>query len=302
MKTLILCLGLTFALNKVNVHPWGGLVVDSLGNIYFTFVAPLSDPEHHYAAIWKLSDQGEITPQLVSGSSPSDLILEKSADGLIYAAERSGSSEPRKTNLWLIRNQNNDMVIAPTYDRDKFFIQAYAVAEDQTVYFAINDELFRRNVNGQVQIVPLKGITRISDLAWGPQGTLYILDQDKIKIMYPDGTISTMATGLKKSDPEDLPFQGANILFDMAVDQDGSVYLAYYGNRRVLKVSPTGNVSDLIHSGEWAPHGIDVIGDSVFILESKNIPPPWYRFWDTPKIVPRVRKVDGAGNVTVLYQ
>ena len=104
-------------------------------------------------------------------------------------------------------------------------------------------------------------------------------------------------------DPEDVPFSGANIIFDIAVDADENVFLAYFGNRRVLKVDPDGNVSDLLRSeANWAPHGIDVFDGAVYVLESTIGPPSKWQFWRDSPIAPRIRRLNADGQIEILYQ
>jgi hypothetical protein len=121
--------------------------------------------------------------------------------------------------------------------------------------------------------------------------------------MSQEGAINTLTKGLKKEDPENLPFQGANILFDLAVDAAENVYVAYYGNRQVLKVSSEGEVSVFLESeGPWSPHGIDVLKGEVFVLESTFGTSKWWEFWEEDVIIPRVRKVDAEGNIFTIFE
>lgn len=73
LKGMLLAVFLVCFARGVPAHPWGGLVIDATGDIYFTFICPFTSDDH-YACVWKLSD-GKITPSLESASSPSDIIL-----------------------------------------------------------------------------------------------------------------------------------------------------------------------------------------------------------------------------------
>ncbi len=286
-----------------SAHPWGGLVIDQQGNIYFTFICPFVD-DGHYACVWQIDNQQNLKQVLESSHSPSDIILARSPGRMIYGAERTNAGGGFQARLWKVDGSGNELIINPTTDEEFFFIQAYAVSENGTVFFARENRLFLRDETGRVSEIELaSGIDRIDDLAWGLNNKLYILDRESVKVMEEDGAVSVLASGLKEEDPENIPFSGANILFDFTVDETGNVYLAYYGNRKVLKVSPEGEVSVFLESeGPWSPHGVDVYDGEVYVLESTFGTAKWWEFWEEDVIIPRVRKVDMDGNVTTVFE
>ena len=288
---------------SLSAHPWGGLVIDHQGNVYFTFICPFVDDDH-YACVWKINDQNELSEVLESAHSPSDIILSRSPNRMIYGAERNNSGGRFQARLWKIDSPDKELIIEPTTNENLFFIQAYTVADDGTVFFARDNQLFKRDEHGQIIEVNLSSeINRIDDLAWGLNDKLYILDRESIKVMEENGTVSVLATGLKEDNPENIPFSGANILFDFTVDENGTVYLAYYGNRRVLKVTAAGEVSVFLESeGPWSPHGVDVINGEVYVLESTFGTSEWWEFWEEDVIIPRVRKVDAEGKVSTIFE
>lgn len=294
---------LLLSFGSLSAHPWGGLVMDQQGNIYFTFVCPMVDADH-YACVWKIDNQQELSEVLESSHSPSDIILSRSSDRMIYAAERNNAGGGLQARLWSLNTSGTELIIKPTTDESRFFIQAYAVDENGRVFFARKNQLFKRDQDGNVTEVKLNmAFDRIDDLAWGGKGQLYILDRGSIKILDKDGTVTQLADGLKEENPENIPFSGANILFDIAVDKNGMVYVAYYGNRRVLQIDPSGEVSVFLHSeGPWSPHGIDVLNGEVYILESTVGATRWWEFWEEDIIIPRVRKVEADGKVTVIFE
>lgn len=298
---LLLLIGVA-GLSTANAHPWGGLVIDADGHVYFTFICPLVDDDH-YACVWQLGDGTEPTAVLESQRSPSDIVLARSPGRTIYGAERTGSGH-HQSRLWQRASSDWETVVAPTTDPAQFHIQAYAVADDGTLFFARDAQLFKRDTAGTVTPVPLNApFERIDALAWGPDDALYLLNQGTLHIVASDGTVRTLATGLKEEDPEHLPFSGANILFDLAVDDAGNAYLAYYGNRRVLKVSATGEVSTFLQAATpWSPHGVDVYNGRVYVLESTVGGGTWWKIWERPVIAPRVRAVHPDGRVTTVFE
>lgn len=285
----------------IQAHPWGGLVIDNKGNIYFTFICPIVD-DNHYACIWRLNSINELEEILKSASSPSDFVLARNADRIIFAAERSGNSPGYRNTLWQIGYPTPERLIPTTRDQSIFHIQAYAI-NNKTLYFAEENEIFIRDSLGTVTKLQLEvELPRIDLLEFSPIGELYILAQGTIHILDSDSQPRELVSGLKQSRPENLPFSGANIFFDIAIDENENVYLAYFGNREVIKISPDGRPSSfLVSEGRWSPHGIDIFNGEVYILESTIGRTNPLKFWESNEIVPRIRKVNKQGQVSDLF-
>ncbi len=83
-------------------------------------------------------------------------------------------------------------------------------------------------------------------------------------------------------------------LFGIAVDAQGNVFVADWGNRRVLKITPDKQITTLIRSEEsWFPTGVAVRGSDLYILEESH----------TPTFTPigtRVRRLASDGKVSTL--
>src|SRR5437763_14940602 len=87
---------------------------------------------------------------------------------------------------------------------------------------------------------------------------------------------------------------GGSPLFGIAVDAQGNALVADYGNRRILKITPHGQMSTPIHAEEsWFPTGIAARGGELYILEESHTPA--YKPVGT-----RVRKLSPDGTVSVL--
>lgn len=201
----------------VAAHPWAGLVIDDSGTIYFTFICPVVDEDHH-ACVWQV-DGGKALVALHSASSPSDIILTRSYCRTLFAAERRNAGTGWQARLWQYEQAVWKSLIAPTMDPRQFHIQAYAVNEAGILYFARDARLFAHDPLGKVNPMIVDGtFDRIDALAWGPGEWLYVIDKGALRILDHDGNVSTLTTGLKEEAPADLPFSGANILFDLAVD------------------------------------------------------------------------------------
>lgn len=290
--------------SPAKAHPWGGLVIDSDGNLYFTFICPFVDDDH-YACVWKIDTNQELSEMLKSQRSPSDIILSNSPGRNIYAAERNGFSPNFTNTLWEIQNSEASIIISPNRNQDAFFIQAYAVSDNGIIYFAKENQLFKRDSDGNITEVKLgKDLGNIRLLEFGNNGELYIMNSSHLYVKTGDD-LRLIAPTLKEEDPENIPFRGANIFFDMAIDKNDNIYLAYYGNRKVIRISSAGEIETILESkAPWSPHGVDVINGEVYILESTLGNGKWWKFWDNEddEIIPRIRKVDSDGEITELFR
>ena len=79
------------------------------------------------------------------------------------------------------------------------------------------------------------------------------------------------------------------------VDRQGKVYFIYSW-KGVVKISPDGNLSTVLKSERpWTPTGVALYDGNIYVLEYTNANGPFTEGW-----VPRVRKVDSKGNISVL--
>ncbi|NND34720.1 MAG: hypothetical protein HKN76_19190, partial [Saprospiraceae bacterium] len=153
----------------LSAHPWGGLVIDRDGNIFFTFISPMTS-EQHFACVWQINDELELVKALEAKASPSDIILSRTPERIIYGAERSNSGADFQAQLWKINDTGTELIIPPTTDRDLFYIQAFAGTDLGIIYFAKDERLFQRSTDGKVSpVAENHQFNRIDDLAWSPK-------------------------------------------------------------------------------------------------------------------------------------
>lgn len=299
-RSLFIFLILICLAQKAEAHPWGGLAIDSKGNLYFTFICPLVDDDH-FACVMKIDSTSQLIEILKSGSSPSDIILERSLNGNIFAAERTGFNPNFRNTLWTLKGDAFESTLT-TNDQNLFHIQAYAIDDDNRIYFSKENKVYVKNDIHASPKVIAEFPDHISLVELSPSGSLYIMTGGSI-YKYDGAESELVAENLKKSNPENLPFRGANIFFDMVIDENENIYLAYYGNREVLKVDTSGNITSVLSSEEpWSPHGIDLYKGDLYILESTIDDGRWWAFWrDRVGIIPRIRKLNSKGEVSTIY-
>ncbi|GAB5407929.1 MAG: hypothetical protein BalsKO_02940 [Balneolaceae bacterium] len=303
-KSIVIFALVLLCFNNAQSHPWGGLVIDEHGDIYFTFICPIVDDDH-YACVWKIDSNNELTQILKSSYSPSDIVLSRSNERDIFAAERTGGSPNYNNSLWRINGHETLEEISSSTNQRLFFIQAFAVSNNGILYFARENKLYSRDRNNTIsEIILPENIGRIQLMELGTSEELYLLAGNNLYLKNKNESLRLIKSDLKEKNPENLPFRGANIFFDMAIDDRGSVYLAYYGDRKVIEVTKDGILSVVLEAkAPWSPHRVDLYEGNLYVLESTLGNGAWWKFWDTSDdaIIPRIRRLDKNGKVSEIF-
>lgn len=128
-------------------------------------------------------------------------------------------------------------------------------------------------------------------MAFGTDGSLYVTDRANIHKVKMAGEVTTMARNVAAESSTDQNGKSSNTwLMGLTVDAADNVYAADFGNRRVLKIAPSGSITTLLRAEEsWSPTGVAFRNGELYILESGNAPQH-----------PRVRKLSSGGKVSVL--
>ncbi|RKT54564.1 RICIN domain-containing protein [Saccharothrix australiensis] len=111
--------------------------------------------------------------------------------------------------------------------------------------------------DGPATAAALKSPTRV---ALDSAGTLYLADSGnhRLRKVTPDGTITTVAgTGTAGSSGDNGPAANAtlNNPFGIAVDHDGTLYLADFDNHRVRRITPDGTITTVAGTGTAGSSG-----------------------------------------------
>jgi len=127
---------------------------------------------------------------------------------------------------------------ATLFPYDSLFVTLGGTAGTKTIYrVAIIRDADGVPIGGETPIpfasVPQSGNPDL-ELAGGGTGALYVAADGAIRIYQPDGSYSTFATGLST---------GLHGLAGIAVAPTGEVYVAEYGDGRVLRIPATGGAA-----------------------------------------------------------
>lgn len=302
-------------------HPGDGLVVDEKGRILFVATHPFVDPDHH-GALYRWSSGKGVERLLVSRHPSSNLHLRRAPDGKLFVLEQrylaaTGGPADYEGELFELEATGKRRKLAgPLRGRRALGERAFVMDRGAEVIFSpAPSRLVRRKASGEFH--PLAGgepgrldgigeearFRRIDFLKWAPDGRLFVLDEGRIRTLDRRGQVKTWpARPLEhpsRPGAEVLPGRGS-IYFDLAVAGDGSVVLADWGCRRVLRIRPDQEISVLYRSSpRRAPEGLAFQGDRLVVLES-TVPPE-------TSIRPRLIRLDlsssgGEPEVEVLFE
>ncbi len=291
---------------SAQAHPASGIVLDRAGNIYF------SDLE----TVWKIDTAGKLSVFRagVRGRHVHELSIDDKDN--IYGADISYESQKWISDVWKMTPQGTfEYLLEPT-DSPPRGMSIWRDREgnnyliDQNNHTKTQTLLLRRAPDGKV--ITLAGssyghadgkgtaarFSSVGNMAFGPDGSIYLTDGSSVRKVAMDGTVITVAKGLDFRTPEDKPtlFGGAyGNLAGLTVNSAGAIYVADAGNRRLFKIERDGKVQVVLRTDPpYFPNGVVATpGGDIYVLEvGFTLPSSWSG--------PRVRKISADGKSTIL--
>ena len=201
-------------------HPGSGIVVTGDGTVYFTDVMN--------ETIWALPPEGTLAP-LQRNRWTHCLFL--GDDGTLFYEREEPVDGVAPCSFWKITPDGDHVrLIAPESDRRKFAGAEFVVDDDEHVYYAHTERdatnqwrtrIMKRTPAGEVSVFTGAGagplyqdgppeqatIRIVTAMARGPEGDIYFADRNHVRRVSPDGTVTTIATGLIDEHPADPPFR-----------------------------------------------------------------------------------------------
>lgn len=284
-----------------SAHLGWGIVIDSQDRLYFTDITNRT--------IWRLLPDGTLEA-VATGVWTHHLFLD-SQDNVYFESEEYRGNVGPYNSLWKLSPSGvRTEIIAPTLNREDFGGE-YTVVDDQSnIYFREGNRIIKRLPSGALELLA-GGDTAgrqdgqgkqalfgwITAMTMGPDGAIYVIDDDALRKVTLDGMVTTLAEGLLTEPPDDPFFADGsfNIIWDLAMDAEGNAYLAYNGNRRLLRLTPGGELTELYHTtAPWSPMGVTVKDGITYLLEVAFVE-------GTGHAGPRVRRLlqDGTSRILV---
>jgi streptogramin lyase len=275
---------------SASAHPGSGIVIDKEGQVFFTDTGQ---------GVWKIDGQGNLT------RLPASLFHWMAIDEAGYFAESQ-----KNFGEWFER-------VTPQSSKPALIMSSdfpLTINRDGNLYYADtrpgSARIVRRTPDGNESVLAADEVFKgIAGIAAGPDGSLYITDAIRpgahaIRKITMGGKVSQFASpeiiGIGTNPAINPPPEAdASYCRGLAVDSRGVVYVAATGSRRVLKITPRGDVSTILQApSPWSPTGVAVFGGEVYVLEWQDAPPlllETRNAW-----IPRVRKVGRDGKITTL--
>jgi len=292
LVVLLLILAIPFVLVSLSfAHPSSGIVVDREGQVYFSDLS---------RGLLRIDRRGNVT--MVHKEGGHWLALDQTGSFSRVFFEKSKHS-PR----WFKRR--TPFNVKPTLIGDAG--SPLVVGQDGNLYFACDDErmipgglqIGRLSPNGKETLLnpSLRQLSEelggIKGLAVGPDGSLYASYPKAVLKITIDGTITTLVNPVVVNDCElNVAAKDSPWLRGLAVSSRGIVYVAASGCGSVIKILPDGKVTTVLKAEKpWAPSGVAIYQDEVYVLEHINPNSEAHEAWP-----PRVRKLGRDGKVTTL--
>ncbi len=272
-------------------HPSSGIVVDQKGQVFFSDLS---------RGLLRVDARGNVTTVHKEGGHW--LALDKTGSFSRVDFEKS-KHWPR----WFKRRTPAN--VRPSLIADGG--SPLVVGQDGNIYFVCDDE---RMIPGGLQIGRLSpdgketllnpSLRQISEklggikgLASGPDNSLYATYAKAVLKITMDGWFTTLVNPVVVNDCDlNVPSNESPWLRGLAVDSRGIVYVAASGCGRVIKIMPDGNVTTVLKAeNPWAPSGVAIHNDDVYVLEHINPNSEAHEDWP-----PRVRKLGRDGKITIL--
>ena len=282
---------LSLAAGNAAAHPGTGIVVDTAGRVFFTDLQQ----------IWRIDRDGSLRV-VVPGKHCHTLAL--AADGTLSGEHVSYDGATFWTSAWMLLPDGRLVESVPPRS-GPVFVFTPTVAEDGTrYYFRVDNnrkdrsEIFRQRPGGPVEHLAggvygwadgagaAARFGAIGAMAAGKNGDLFVTDAPGIRRVAPDGSVTTLARGGRLLDST-LPgrvFKGAfGGFMGIALGDGKDVYVANFGGRRVVRVTPGAMPAAVLTSeAPWAPAGLAFGGGGkdLYVLEAGA----WPGFFDAVRV------------------
>ena len=300
LVTMVLAFAAVTALLAANVqaHPPWGIAVDPQGQVYFSDLK----------TIWKIDAHGKLSV-FRAGDDRHTHDLNIHEAGNLYGADNSyepatqrffsavwkmtpagtfayllspTENPPKGTSIW--RDREGNMYHVTNYPERELLVLKRTPAGNVTALVGSSNAAREYR-----QAVPYS----VGGIAFDSEGAFYFVHGDKVSKITTSGTLIPLARNLVVESASGNPAVGTT-LFGISVDAYGNAFVADYGNRRVLKITPDNQIITVIRGEEsWFPMGVAIRGSELYILEYGHTPT------HTP-IGTRVRKLSPDGKITTL--
>jgi trimeric autotransporter adhesin len=233
-----------------------GVAVDSTGAIYIAegSIGSGSGLDGGIFKIWKVGTDGKLAT--VAGTGNRSFSGDTGPAALAQFDAPAGMAMDTRGNLYVADSRNN---------------RIRKIATDGTVTTVAGNAL--PGFSGENGPATLAELNHPSGVAIDAAGNLYIADtgNNRVRLVYPTGIIGTLAGNGNTAFFGDggVGYNAAlNHPEGVAVDEDGTVYIADTGNHRIRRV--VSGIIDTIEDGLDAPSSVAVRSGQIAIADRGN--------------------------------
>jgi streptogramin lyase len=290
-RTLFQLLFITLLLlaSEALAHPGSGIVVDRQGNVYFVDTG---------SGIWKIDRTGNLTriPGPAYHWMAIDVDGRLSEATLPYYSSEDATITRVGSNPTLLLSSDFPIVVGS--DGSLYYPWAHTGKHSQIV---------RLEPSGRTSVVKTLPPVRSKDgeirwrngIAISQDGSIYYTEDRAVKKITPQGELVTIVSDLEVpgcGSMVGVEAESGTYCRGLAVDTEGSVYVAATGCGAVIKITPDKKVSTVLRTASpWSPTAVALYGSELYVLEYLHTPGDNRREW-----LPRVRKVSPDGTVVMI--
>ncbi len=289
-------------------HIGAGMVVDREGRIFFL--------DTLRNRVWKIDVDGRLT--LLAEHRHGDA-LALGADGNIYcedvitggvwkitpdgAASEVLSKEKRHAivgwTYFLNVAPDGSFILVTGYPDQVKLLKMLPSGESSVLAGS-----FRGTADGLLLSVQFR---EIRAAAWGTEGSLFLIDANSIRRLAPDSTVTTIAGSAEAGFADGTgPAARFRHPTGLHVAADGTLFVADFGNRRIRKVTPAGEVSTVTQPFSfWTPAGVALAGKNLYVLERFGMYNDYSTFFTWIGDLsgnPRVRRISSDGRTAQIVR
>ena len=265
MRLALLLLGLIAVLllpSAAAAHPGAGIVVDRQGTVYFVVfgTSRIMRVTRDRAASVLVDDERLRAPHHLVLLADGSLLAASDFDGTVWRIAPDGVLSEYFSSRDLPRSAPGFGSFLIGGGGDPFTVDS--AGELYAVRSALDVELLRVSLDSRfVRLAPnarLGGL-HASAMAWGPDGALYLSDNQRVWRVVGDSAT-------------EITPRGGRLIFAMglALDSAGNIYVADYRQQRVLRLGPDGSVNTprgVDGLRLYRPTGVAVHGEEVYVLD-----------------------------------
>lgn len=242
----VFIIGLLISFN-LQAHPSYGLVINEAGELIFC------DVLNNGGTLWKWSEKGGLSTLLTNEHCH---FIYQDQLGNVWGTnhEYIERTESNLNTLWKYTPQGKKEIIIHRTTNPDFSGNNFTVDSKALIYFNWDDQLFVRKPDGAPELLVPDTFDRIVSLQMDKYDNLYVVENNLhegcIFRISPDKEIRIIADHLKQIPPPNPPFREPrfNMLYAAFIADNGDIFVANSGSRRITKILEDGSQEHIFHS------------------------------------------------------